>query len=130
MDVQAATQRLLRRNYNMLGSAFAFRHPTTAKAVSLLAIDRTSAAIVVGEKAIQVTTVKPCVTVLSADLAALNIDPSLMIDVIATFNGNSFRVMTATDKPDPAAHLKKDTLRPVPNWQTLGEILFILMDAS
>jgi hypothetical protein len=127
MDVQGIIARGMAKLYADTGLALTFRHPTTRASVSLAAVDRSSVSMLFKEKSLEVSAVKPCCTVLNSDLAALNVSPAQMVDVSITFNGSSFRILSVHDKPDPSFRVVADQLRPVPNWHTLGEILFVMM---
>jgi hypothetical protein len=126
MDVQGITARIMARFYADAGLALTFRHPTTRANVSLVAVDRSSVTIIKDE-ALEVSAVKPCCTVLSADLAALNVSPAQMADVPISLAGIAYRILSVHDKPDPSFRVVADQLKPVPNWQARGEILFVLM---
>jgi hypothetical protein len=127
MDVQGIIARGLAKLYADGGSLMTFRHPTTRAGVSLLAVDRSSVSMLFKEKSLDVSAVKPCCTVLNSDLAALNLTPAQMVDATVAFNGRSFRVLSVHDKPDPSFRVMIDQLKPTPNWQGVGETLFIMM---
>jgi hypothetical protein len=126
MDVQGIIARSMAKLYADAGLALTFRHPTTRTSVSLVAVDRSSVTVI-KEDALEVSAVKPCCTVMSADLAALNVSPAQMADLTVSFNGVAYRILSVHDKPDPSFRVVADQLRPVPNWQERGEILFVLM---
>lgn len=126
MNVAAGVARMLARLYAGAGSPLTFRNPVNQKTVSLQAIDRSSV-LLIKEKSLDVSAVRPCCTVLRADLAAQKIDSSAMVDVDVTFAGANYRIMSVPDKPDPSWRVTNNQFKPVPNWQQNGEILFILM---
>jgi hypothetical protein len=127
MDVQGIIARGMAKLYADTGLSLTFRHPTTRTSVSLSAVDRSSVAMLFKEKSLDVSAVKPCCTALNSDLAALNISPAQMVDVAVAFNGRSFRILSVHDKPDPSFRVMIDQLKPAPNWQGVGETLFIMM---
>lgn len=129
MDATAVVSRLMRRLYNTIGAPLVFRNPSTGAACTITAIDR-SASATLDEKGLLVPAVKPCFTVLSSDLAALNIAPEKMVDSTVTFSGQSWRILTISNKPDPSWRVVNGQLKPAPNWQQLGEIMFTMMSAS
>jgi hypothetical protein len=126
MDVQATIARMQAHNYGDLASPMTFKSPINRASVSLQAIDRSSVTLL-KEKSLEVSAVKPCCTVLSADLAALRIPPAQMVDVNVAFGGVNYRILSVHDKPDPSWRVMNDQLKPVPGWRTEGEILFVLM---
>jgi hypothetical protein len=128
MDVEMLVSRGMQRLYNDAGSPMTFRHPATRAAISLQAVDRTSATVLT-EKSLEIDSIKPCATVRRSDLAALNIAPEKMVDVNVTFAGKTWRILSVHDKPHPSSRMAKDQIRPVWNWRKHGEYLFILMEA-
>jgi hypothetical protein len=127
MDLTGGTTRMLRMAYKAAATPLAFRSPVNSKPVALAAIDR-SAAAVLDEKGLLVAAVKPCCTVLRADLATAGIAPEQMADVNVSFAGKNWRVLSVQDKPDPSWRVTAGQLKPVPNWNALGEVLFTLME--
>jgi hypothetical protein len=129
MNLANGLSRMLAKLYAAAATPMTFRSPKTQKSVSIQAIDRTSL-LVESLQSLKFGNLKLVCTVLSADLAALGLADSDMIDATVTFAGNSLRILAAREKPDPSWRVVNNQFKPVPNWGTNGEIIFELMDLT
>ena len=129
MNLANGVSRMLARLYAAAATPMTFRSPKNQRTVSIQAIDRTSL-LVESLQSLKFGNLKMVATVRASDLAALNLASSDMIDATVTFDGQSLRILSARDKPDPSWRIVNNHFKPVPNWGTNGEIIFELMDLS
>lgn len=101
MNFGDSAARIISRLYATFGVPMTFRSPLTNLPVTVTAIDRI-AGIETKDQKIHTETIKPSATIRVAEFLTLGIAIEDMEDVIVTFNGKSWRVMSSLPKPSPA----------------------------
>jgi hypothetical protein len=98
-DKRSGYTRQLNSRYASYGQNVSFTNPADQKPTVMRMIDLTKGVEVGGEA--QMATVLPSITARSADINALNLEPSELIGTVFTVSGTPWAVLSYAPHPSP-----------------------------